>query len=512
MDKKLVDKKLVGHLRRSGLNIVSSQFIDIYGIDALLKLYRKLKVKQILFNKHIIYHKTYLKLDDIIIFPRMKGLKLLKPYLSKIINHMTSDDDNKLETDESCWESTISLLSNQSIVNHYLINNIFTPEKCSNGTSSTILNMKAGQGKSYLVVDLISILKQKTLIVVPISSLLEQWVDLLTSSFPQLDIGYYWSKKKKDGDIIVIIGQSILTVQFKFGKKSIEPKAFFNQFGFIVYDEIHKYCAPKIKKIFNKAQAKYVLGMSATTDKRSDKLDPIAQHHIGDVIYAAKVPGYIVNKTKFKTIIDMIKYKGPSEYCKTIRTEETDSVSAPKMINQICEDPYRKIIVCNELEKIYHTRKNTFIFADRREYLIEIAKMLFEKVKQNENEDQVNIKIEKDDLSMLLGNDKHGKEHVAIAKAKSTMIFGTYQFLDTGISIVKMTNMFILTPRRNGWEQIIGRILRLGSDENITRNIILFCDYNTAIKGQMMSAKNEIKKLFKAKATVREIHYNSVEL
>ncbi len=505
-----MDNKLVGHLRRSGLNIITSRFINIHGIDVLHKLYRKFRIKEVLFTKHIVYHKTYIKLSDITIFPRMKGLELLKPYLNKIVNHITNDDDDKSETDESCWDSTISLLHNQSVVIHYLINTIFTPEKCIAGTSSTILNMKAGQGKSYIVVDIISKLKQKTLIVVPISSLLDQWVDLLTSSFPQLDIGYYWSKKKKDGDIIVIIGQSILTVQFKFDKKLTEPRAFFSQFGFVVYDEIHKYCAPKIKKIFNKAQAKYVLGMSATTDKRSDKLDPIAQHHIGNVIYAAKLPKYIINKTKFTTVIDMIKYKGPPEYCKTIKAKATNSVSAPKMINQICEDPYRKIVACNELEKIYYTRENTYIFADRRDYLIEIAKMLFEKVKQTET--QMNIKIENDDLSILLGNDKHGKEHVAVAKAKSTMIFGTYQFLDTGISIVKMTNMFILTPRKNGWEQIIGRIMRLGSDETITRNIILLCDYNTAIKGQMGAAKNEIKKLFKATVTVREVHWDSVEL
>ncbi len=371
--------------------------------------------------------------------------------------------------------------------------------------------MNAGQGKSYVAAYLISKIQQKTLIIVPTSSLLTQWTNLLESIFPNLKIGCYWSKRKRDGQIIVIIDKSMLSDCFKFGKKVMIPVDFFKQFGFVIYDEIHKYCAPKVRKIFNNAQATYVLGMSATTNKRPDKLDPIAWYFIGNPIYASSLKGYQKDNHQFSVVINMIKYVGPEEYCQTIIAKKTDSVSSPLMINQICKDPYRKAIVINELEKIYHTGVNAFIFADRREYLTQVATDLYHQIKYSP-EGNVIIKIEDIDLSVLLGGGSSTEEDIKTAKYKSQMIFSTFAYLDTGISVTRMTCLFVLTPRRNGWEQKVGRILRLGSDISIPRQVIILCDYNTAIKGQSMAAKNEIKKLYNADVIIRTINYKDIEI
>ena len=56
-----------------------------------------------------------------------------------------------------------------------------------------------------------------------------------------------------------------------------------------------------------------------------------------------------------------------------------------------------------------------------------------------------------------------------------------------------MTALVLVTPRRNGMRQIIGRILRRGSDENIVRQIVDIVDVCTVLKGQFA----ERKKIYK---------------
>ncbi len=509
--------KLTGNLHQSGLIVNTKQFIRKYSAEKLNKLLVKFKLKTFLFNGNIEYHRTYVRISDknIIIFPRMEGIKLIKPLLDKFINHIPDGEETKqseIAIDQRSikkdnWNVKMNLHHNQIVVANYLMDNVFTPQNCKEGISSTILNMKAGQGKSYVAMWLISLLKVKTLIIVHNSVALEQWTTLLKETF-EVNIGCYWTDKKKDGHIMVIICNSVLSDKFKFGKNITTPKNFFQQFGFVIYDEVHKYCSKKMSKIFNKAQSKYVLGMSATTNNRQDKLDPISHQHIGMPLQASMLKDYRATDIEFKMAITMIKYKGPEKYTETITSDKTNSVSAPKMINQICEDPYRKILLCNKLEELYREGTNTFIFADRRKYLVELATALYKRLCPEENE-AVKIKIEDTDLSVLLGGEKDRKT-IRNAKNKSLMIFSTYPYMDTGISINRMTAFVIATPRRNGWEQKIGRILRLGSDISIVRKVIILCDYNTAIKTQTMHAKNQIKKLFNATITQTTICYEDI--
>jgi superfamily II DNA or RNA helicase len=48
---------------------------------------------------------------------------------------------------------------------------------------------------------------------------------------------------------------------------------FFKSFDFVVLDEIHYYCTKDRRKIYDRCQAPYMLGLSATPEERSDKLD-----------------------------------------------------------------------------------------------------------------------------------------------------------------------------------------------------------------------------------------------
>jgi superfamily II DNA or RNA helicase len=71
----------------------------------------------------------------------------------------------------------------------------------------------------------------------------------------------------------------------------------------------------------------------------------------------------------------------------------------------------------------------------------------------------------------------------------SRIIFTTYQYSSVGVNIQKMNCMILCTPRKHNPEQIIGRILRNGSDINITRQIIDIVDCKSILYTQYYDRK-----------------------
>jgi superfamily II DNA or RNA helicase len=91
-------------------------------------------------------------------------------------------------------------------------------------------------------------------------------------------------------------------------------------------------------------------------------------------------------------------------------------------------------------------------------------------------------------------------------KCKSHIVLTTYGYSRRGISLPDMTALILVSPRRNGSTQIIGRILRRNSDEKIIRQIVDIVDVYTILKSQVNErlktyrekfGKNNIKKIKK---------------
>ncbi|MFA6165821.1 MAG: DEAD/DEAH box helicase family protein [Gemmatimonadaceae bacterium] len=89
----------------------------------------------------------------------------------------------------------------------------------------------------------------------------------------------------------------------------------------------------------------------------------------------------------------------------------------------------------------------------------------------------------KPDISLLRGGVARG-EVAGARRAGSHIVLTTYGFSRRGISLPDMTAIVTATPRRNGQRQILGRILRRGSDESIVRQVVDFVDVRTGLRGQ----------------------------
>jgi len=395
--------------------------------------------------------------------PRMASFKLQKVgIIEEIKNTIHQGEDNKL-----CH--TAQLTSNQFLVLNYLVNNIYTEERKKKGNACCILEMKPGYGKTYLSLGVIEAVGKKTLIVVPNTYLLRQWVEVLSFNFPDKTIGTYYGTRKKDGDIIVSIVNS--AIKYPSGKLA--------EIGLTIYDEVHMYCSKSFSKVFRNTQARCVMGLTATPRERLDGFNPIANWQCGGVIDASKLEGWDPGATTFTCEVTRIRYYGSPTYTKTILSE-AGVVSVPLMINQIVEDPEKNALIVEEAVKLYREGHNVFIFSDRRTHLEFLASRIRE----------LNISYEApelDDVLKLMGGSTD--EDIENAKKIGRIVLTTYQYSGTGVSINKMDSLILATSRKSNMKQILGRIFRLGGNSTITRKIIDIVDSNTTLSSQYYSRK-----------------------
>lgn len=402
--------------------------------------------------------------NGILHLPRYGAFQLLKEnYLSSIKYQITDPEKKPLKY-------VGKLKKNQKTVLKYLVKNHLNPQEAKLGKGMCSLIMKAGRGKSFLAMGAMHALKYKTCIVVPTDKVMFGWKKILISLFPNNTVGLYYGKKKEpDADIIVMMINTAVSEN--------TPQDFLNKIGFVVYDEIHRYCSPAFKEVFNRLSCKYSLGLTATPD-RPQKEDIVFKNNIGPVIYADKIEGYEMDDVVFTGNIRVLKYSGHPKYTKQLRNAVTKTNSTPALITQIAADPYRNQMIVEEILKIFRKGHDVFVFSDRLEHLDILQRMLEGNgVKKS---------------AVLTGGAPEDFTRKVFDEA--IIILTTYQTSDTGVSIDRMTGLILTTPRRNLMEQKIGRILRIGGDLSIERQVVDIVDVKLSISSQYPSRKRIYKK------------------
>ena len=396
---------------------------------------------------------------DIMIYPRFGFLKYIKKHF---INYNLVNKIKEGEIPKIKFKWTGKFKNNQPIIAEHIMSNIFTKENAKNGKSGLILNLQAGQGKTFLATGLIEKLKRKTLIICHNRTILFQWYNILLQAYPENNIGLYYGEAKEDGDIVVAVINSLLLDIMEINGEKTTSKLFFKRFGYTIIDEAHEYCSKTRRNIYTRASSTYMLGLSATPLERKDGMDIINVWGCGDVLDAKTIKGYTEEDIAFKGEVVKINYTGPKQFTQLITIGELDTISHSLMINQISDDFYRIHMIVKLTYELIRESKNIFIFADRREYL--------EKIRNEMTRFNIYTEIHIDDVkaNRIVG----GATDLEIKKAEEgNVILTTYQFMGTGKSIPKMDAVILAHPRKSKCRQYVGRIFRLGSDYSITRKI-----------------------------------------
>lgn len=470
--------KLNCYITNNGILIKQNDIDNIFSKTGYNAFIKKLKVENIKtigkrkYKKTLLLYKLINSPDGktFLNIPRFVDLKLMISSTIEIKYHnlIKSGEDilNKIGND------SVDLKIGQKLCLDYLLHNYFNEDKVKKGLSSCIFVMATGLGKTYVSAALIEKLHEKTLVIIPNKANIEGWYDPFKFYLKNITVGEYNSSRKEDGDIIIMTIDSALSKNL--------PNDYFKQFGFIIYDEIHNYPTNTYQEIFWKCNFKYCLGLTATPDERGDVMDKVYYNHVGDVVKAIDIPGFndAIDTVNWIGSVTLIKYYGLPEY--TVQHKNAVGwTDTDKMYKQFTIDPDRTEMLLNLIHDKAQQNKNIFVFAVHRDYLHILHDKYNERFNQN-NDYETKI------VEFMGGATDETK---SIAKNIAQIIFTTFSYAKEGVSIIRMNTIIIAHPIRNKMRQIIGRILRLGGDPTIPREIIDICDMNTTLKSQYSTRK-----------------------
>ncbi len=221
--------------------------------------------------------------------------------------------------------------------------------KSAKNTGGGIISLKCGGGKTVLALNIISVLSQKTIVVVHKDFLMTQWRERIQQFLPTARIGKIQQNTVdiEDKDIVLSMVQSLSMKEY--------PEETFKGFGLAVFDECHHLGAEIFSKSMKKVASKYMLGLSATPN-RKDGLRKVFEWYIGDMVYQTK------EKNTDHIEVNILEYMNETD--KKYSKQEllyNGKICLPKMINNICACNDRNMMIYRKIEELYKQGRKIII-------------------------------------------------------------------------------------------------------------------------------------------------------
>ncbi len=305
-----------------------------------------------------------------------------------------------------------------------------------------------GFGKTLIGAKIFELRACSTLIVVNKNMLLNQWIERFEDYFDysKKDIGYLGKGANKlNGNIDVATMQSL--------KNSPE---IVNNYSFVIVDECHHIPAVTFEQIIKNFKGKYLLGLSATPN-RKDGLEPILYQQLGEISYEYKKKKTHTNKLQI------------------IRTEFISTAdNYATIINELCLDENRNNLIVQVIKN--NIQRKILVLTDRIEHI-----NILETLLQQSNIDYIAIHG-----SM---NKKEQVENMSLIAQKS-LILATTSYFGEGIDFPHLNTILFATPISYYGRliQYLGRIGRgnqecLAIDFLDSKNAMLNSAYKKRLEG-----------------------------
>jgi superfamily II DNA or RNA helicase len=333
-----------------------------------------------------------------------------------------------------------------------LLRNTF--DKTKHEYNNLLLQLYCGWGKTAIAIYTACILGLKTLVLVNKENLMDQFVESI-KKFSNATVGIIQQDKLEvDVDICVAMIHTICLKDY--------PMAFYNQFGFLIIDEVHHIASELFIKSLMYIRPRFILGLSATPYRR-DGLSHVFFKFIGNNIYAEKRKGnnmvliksiYIDSKTiEYETIYNSKKVKDTG-----------------RMITNLTNSEKRNNLIIEILELLIKEKRTILILSARREHLYTLHDLIL-KAKMLKNEQPIKIGF----YFGRIGTNKNDHKKMLEESAKCDIILGTDAIAKEGLDIPSLNTLLFATPAGTDVEQAVGRILRK-VHENIKPTVIDLVD------------------------------------
>lgn len=446
---------------------------------------------EIIFNKKDLSNKAIKHLMRMTSFLNQKyyenQAKRLSVYNIPRIISLYKEDDEKLYLPRGCFEKVIELLKLLD-VNFIINDNRNNGEKLEIDFKGTLKEEQkiavnellkydngifvapTGFGKTVVATYLINELKVNTLILVNNKNLSDQWIERLNSF---LEIKYKTDKKYCIGSINSTSKKitnkiDVALIQTLASNEEIRKKL--DNYGLIIFDEVHHLAAVSYEKVLRNLNAKYIYGFTATP-KRSDGYEKINYMVIGPIRYQYDKK----DQNTFKKILY-------PHFTKTKLLKEEKCLNISEIQNKLSNDVERNKLILFDIINAIKEKKKILILTN----LVEHAKMLFENIKEYSN-----------NTYLIFGSTTKKEKEENLRRIKELeneqfIIISTGKYIGEGFDEKRLDALFLTMPFkwRGLLEQYVGRLHR--EDENKSQvEVHDYIDINISVVFKMYTERQK---------------------
>lgn len=310
-------------------------------------------------------------------------------------------------------------------------------------TGGAFLCLPCGFGKTICAIYLACQLKQRTLIVVHKTFLMDQWVERIQQFLPDAKIGVIRGKTLDIGDNDFVIGmlQSLSMKDYE--------EASFDAFGTVIVDEAHHIGSEVFSRALPLVQTRYMIGLSATPN-RKDGLSRIFHWYLGPVtsrVQRKETMGLLIQR------VFLPQACGLEEI-----TNRNGQAMVPSMLTELAElGPRNEWMVRRLLEwmeepaRAHPEEPRQILVLGDRIRMLEILKAAVD----GRSEGRITTGY------YIGAKGGTGKKKQAELKASEScnIIFATFAMAKEGLDIPSL-NMLLLATPVSDVEQAVGRVLR----------------------------------------------------
>ena len=278
-----------------------------------------------------------------------------------------------------------------------------------------------GFGKTLIGAKMIELRQANTLVIVNKNMLLDQWRERFVDYFQmnKKNIGYLGKGKNRLNGIL-----DVATMQSLKNSPEI-----IKEYAFVIVDECHHIPAVTFEQIIKEFHGKYLLGLSATPN-RKDGFEPILFQQLGPIAYEYK---------KKRTITHQLKL---------VPTQFTSSLeNYAQIINELCNDEERNTLILAQIKQ--NIDRKILVLTDRIEHINNLEKYLIR--------DNINYVTIHGSLSKKEQNERIGQVQDA------QLILATTSFFGEGIDFPHLNTIIFATPI-SYYGRLVQYLGRIGRD------------------------------------------------
>ena len=306
-----------------------------------------------------------------------------------------------------------------------------------------LLEVPCGRGKTVIALNIIAMLKKKTLVVVHKAFLMNQWIERIEQFLPGAKIG------RIQGPTVDIEGKDIVIGMLQSLSMKEYADGTFSSFGLTIVDECHHISSEVFCRSLLKIVTKYTLGLSATM-QRKDGLTPVFKMFLGEIAYKE------VRRKGDPVTVKALEYVSTDPEFNEQITDYRGNPAYSPMITKLCDQGQRSEFILKALKQEMSELEGqqTMILSQNKSLLSYLYRAI-----EHRGLGTVGYYVggmKENDLKKTEGCD---------------IILATYAMAAEALDIKTLTSLFLATPRTDV-RQAVGRILRVAHARPLVVDIV----------------------------------------